>query len=468
MNESALSRATGEWTISANPRQRSSMGLLTLYLVLLFALPARLVFEPLGSTGTPAAMVALGALVLWLGSRLVPSMTTAHEPQPVRWALGFFALSILASYLAGMVGALPLNETTAADKGLIKVAILCGIALLAAEGLRDSDAVETFMGRLVIAVTAVAFVGMLQFPTGISLDFIQVPGLTANSDIVSASSRGGFFRIQSTTLHPIELAVVLAMTLPIALYRAMAAPAGWVAKWRWACVFAMLAASAMTISRTALLCLVVVLALLLPTWAPKYVAWTIVMLVGVVVVTIIAVPSVVAVFYDMVINIGADNSFKGRTDDYAVVGQFIYDRPLFGRGFGTFDPIKYVLLDNQYLGTLIETGAIGFMALITMFLVGIGSARGARKQSVHPLQRARAHAISVSLTAAMVSFVVFDAFAFPTASAMVMLMLGCAGACWRIAFKGDRTIVPAPPRPRRSKRPQGASSPNTAAEAEYV
>jgi polysaccharide biosynthesis protein PslJ len=456
MSESALSRMTGEWTISANPRQRSAMGLLTLYLALLLAIPARLVFQPLGSMGTPAAILALGALVLWLGTRLVPSLNS-QDPQPVRWALAFFALSVLASYLAGMLGALPVEETQQADEGLIKVAMLCGIALLAAEGIRDSSALETFIGRLVIGVTLVAIVGIIQFPTGLSLDFIQIPGLSANRDITSATFRGGFYRIQSTTLHPIELSVVLVMTLPLALYRAMAAPPGLVAKFRWGCVFTLLLALPMTISRTAFLCLAVVLAILMPTWEPKYVVGAVILGMLSILGIVVAVPKAVQIFYDMVVNIGSDYSFQGRTEDYALVGQFIYARPLFGRGFATFDPVKYILLDNQYLGILIELGAVGFMAVITMFLVGIGSARSARKHSTDPVGKARAHAVSASLAAAMASFAVFDAFAFPTATALVMLMLGCAGAAWRIAHNGEAPvrILPAPARtPRMPRMPR--------------
>ena len=48
---------------------------------------------------------------------------------------------------------------------------------------------------------------------------------------------------------------------------------------------------------------------------------------------------------------------------YAIAGEFIGRAPIFGRGFSTFLP-SYRILDNQYLGLLIETGIVGLVAFL--------------------------------------------------------------------------------------------------------
>ena len=69
--------------------------------------------------------------------------------------------------------------------------------------------------------------------------------------------------------------------------------------------------------------------------------------------------------------ISQDDSALSRTDSYDLAAQFIERSPVFGRGLSTFLP-SYRILDNQYLGLLIETGVVGtaaFLALLTTALV---------------------------------------------------------------------------------------------------
>ena len=60
---------------------------LTLYAVLLFLVPANLIFEPLGALGTPANVVGLVAFGWYVATRMVPSLGIASGPQPLRIAV---------------------------------------------------------------------------------------------------------------------------------------------------------------------------------------------------------------------------------------------------------------------------------------------------------------------------------------------------------------------------------------------
>jgi O-antigen ligase len=85
-----------------------------------------------------------------------------------------------------------------------------------------------------------------------------------------------------------------------------------------------------------------------------------------------------------------------------------------GRGYGTYDGLKYRILDNQYLGLLVTVGVIGTAAYLIMLLSGVTAvhrfARGKRASPVPP-------SVLLALAAGVLSFVVgsalFDVLSFP-------------------------------------------------------
>ncbi|WP_418606295.1 O-antigen ligase family protein [Georgenia sp. SUBG003] len=69
-----------------------------------------------------------------------------------------------------------------------------------------------------------------------------------------------------------------------------------------------------------------------------------------------------------------DDSVTARLDDYPVVDKFFAESPWIGRGLGTFLPEEYVLLDNQYLMSLVEGGIVLLGATIAFFVLALASA----------------------------------------------------------------------------------------------
>jgi O-antigen ligase len=113
---------------------------------------------------------------------------------------------------------------------------------------------------------------------------------------------------------------------------------------------------------------------------------------------------------------------------------------LFGRGFGTFIPSEFTppyqpvaSLDNQYLGSLIETGIVGLACLILLLLVWLFTALGARRRSRDPATRELALGLAGSSLALAFGLYVFDAFSFATVSGLMFVLLGMTGALWRLA-----------------------------------
>jgi O-antigen ligase len=91
-----------------------------------------------------------------------------------------------------------------------------------------------------------------------------------------------------------------------------------------------------------------------------------------------------------------------------------------------------LILDNQYLGTLIETGVIGLLALILVFVVPLLCARGVRRRSARPETRDLAQSLAAAVMVGMLSFATFDGLSFPMATNLLFLLLGCCGALRRL------------------------------------
>ena len=192
---------------------------LTVYVVVLFAIPARLVVGPLGGAGSPASLIGLAFLFWWLAARLVPSLGVARGFSPVRFAIGTLVGAVLASYVWSALHPLPPDQRTGADLGALTLLSLAGVTLVATDMLGSRRSVETLLRRLVIATAALAALGILQFTTGFDIsEFVKIPGLTANSALHFIGERSNFRRVSGTASHPIEMGVVLALGLPLALH----------------------------------------------------------------------------------------------------------------------------------------------------------------------------------------------------------------------------------------------------------
>ena len=406
-------------------------GLITTYTVLLFALPAQLVVGPLGASGTPAGIVGIGLVLYWLFMRLVPDSGVARGVQPIRLVVGFFGASILVAYAFGVIRPLPPEQLSGADRGILSMLSWVGVAIATADMLSTREKVDKLIKVIVVLAGVVALMGLLQFAAGVNLaDFYKIPGLKINYDVAVVSERSDFRRVAATASHPIEFGMVLAMVLPIALHTAFYAKTRrffW-----WGIVLLLGLTSPMSLSRSAILGLSIALIVLLAGW-PTGRRLAVLLVLPVFVVGLrLVIPGLVGTIKSLFTGLSSDPSIQGRTDDYAVVGKFIDQSPLVGRGFGTFLPKDFITLDNQYLGSIIETGYIGLSALICLFLVGFFTARGIRVRSFDEPTRDLAQSLAASIAVAAFGYVTFDGLGFPMVTGLLFLLLGVIGALWRL------------------------------------
>ena len=417
------------------------MSLLTTYVVLLLGLPAQLVVAPLGGAGSPAQLVGLVALLWWATYRLAHGKAGPTSGRRLRVALAALVTSVLLSYVAANLRPLGGIESRAADRGLLIVGAWCGLLLVATDGITSRGRLETLLARLTLGGGLLASLGVLQFFTGMPfIDYLHIPGLSANSDYGVVMSSRGFARPAGTALHPIEFGVVLTMILPLALHGALECRSIGFLR-RWFPVAAIALAVPISISRSAILGAVVVMVLLLPTWSRsrRRLAYGCLCLLGGVV--FIAVPGLLGTLKGSFTGVSSDSSALSRTGSYQIAGQYIARAPVTGRGFSTFLP-AYRILDNQYLGILIELGVVGLLAVLALFAVGCITARQVRRRSADVETRQLAQALAASVAAGALSFALFDAFSFPMVSGLMFLVLGLTGALCTLQSREHRPSVP--------------------------
>jgi polysaccharide biosynthesis protein PslJ len=411
--------------------------LLTVYTLLLMALPSALVFSPLGGSGGPATIFSALLMGYYIVIWLHPGFKVDRERQPVRVAGVLFACVTLAAYVSANRHTMPSLEANGADRGIITMAGWLGVLLIGVDGIDSADRLRTLLRRIVIGGTAMATLGVTQFLTGLdATKYIIIPGLTRQVAFTDLLTRDNLNRPSATAAHPLEFAAVLAMCLPLAIHQARYAPPE-LRRRRWLQVAVMGAALPMTVSRSAFLALTVAALVLLPTWPKAERRRAYVVMVISAGLMWVAIPGLLGTIRNLFFQVGTDTSSASRTGAYAAAGPYVAQHPWFGRGFGTFLPQTYVFLDDQYLGTMIETGIIGLLALLALFITGWITARSARRASADIEARDLAQCLAASIAVATVTFWTFDAMSFAIAPGLTFMLLGCAGATWRLVHTGQ-------------------------------
>lgn len=433
-----MAKATERIDVYERPRGgvwSDPAAMVVVYLALLIALPGPLVFDPLGAVGRPALLVGLVAAYWWLASRLVPELGTGdHTIQPVHWVLLPYAMFMILGYAVAHTRSLTDLEVSSANRALITLASLCGIALLTADGIVSRRRLNVVLGGVVLAGAAMAAVGIVQFATGWDpVLLIRVPGLRYDPNFAGIPTRSLFNRPYGTALHPIEFGVVSAVILPLAIHYGLYAATARARKWSWVATAMLGVAVPMALSRSGILALVVTMVFLAAGWQWRRRLTGIVYGAAFLLLMSVTIPGLIGTIRGLFANADTDPSIISRRERIPRVLDLIAERPWLGRGHGTYTPEEYFLLDNQYYETAIESGVLGVVVIVVaLFAGGIWIARGAR----HRARSEASHHLGQALAAPIAGFAVatytFDAFFYPAFTGILFLLLGAAGALWRI------------------------------------
>lgn len=422
-------RPGGDWWSDRRPLD--AVAILTLLLGLVLFIPSPLIVRPLGAVGTPANLCGLGLLVWWGLAKVGSGHGVDRGRQPLRIAL-FVVLVSLAASLIGFAQRYTIGaEKTGAVRGLLGFAALAGIALFAADGIRDVERVRVLLRRIVAGVSIVAGIGIVEFVTGFNPgQAMAVPGLVRNLELAD-QGRLLFLRVQSTALHPIELGAVLGLTLPLAVELAI-----WSEGRRrilaWVQVALIGAVLPMSLSRTGVIAATIGLVVVAWHWDGRRKLLALGALAGFVGALRLVLPAMIDGLVTIFVTVGEDESTTGRTGDYEVAATLFLERPWVGRGLSTLHPATGHIFDNQYLYTATETGLVGVVAILALFLTVLAMTRVVHHRAPDPDIRGVAQALT-GLTAAMaVVYATADMASFAIAMTLFFLLAGVTGALWRL------------------------------------
>lgn len=408
-----------------------------------YALPANLPFQ-LELYRVVVALLVLG----WGASLLVDPRSrfrrTGFEA-PLVVIFGGLVASVLAN--PGRVA----QTSTEVNKALMFFVSFILVLYLTASVIRRLDEVDFLAKTLVAGGAVVAFFAIIEARTGFNV-FNHVsrvmPFLVDQGDV------GGFVRVGTGKLrvfgsaqHPIALSAALVMLIPLALYLARR-----YRQRRWMfCALALVAASAATVSRTGIVMLAVVAVVFLwlrPRETKRL--WPVLLLAPIAI--HFALPGTLGAIKNSFFPAGGlvaeqkvqpGTSGSGRIADLGPGLQEWKRQPLLGEGFGTRivdstivgTPVPKAsalnpnvkILDDQWLGLLLETGVVGFFGWLWLFvrLIRRFGAEARRDDSERGWLLA---SLTAGVAAYAVGMATYDAFAFIQVTFLLFIFVGLGSA----------------------------------------
>lgn len=406
--------------------RRDGVSALTVYLLLLVGLPASMSVSALGDAGRPAQLFGLVLLGWWMIDFLIRPQPVPRARTAVRVAAIVFLLAMCAGYVAAVTRPISSIELSSADRGLLRVLSLLGVFLVAADGVSSRARFQTMLSRISWILGLFALLGLVQFLTGrVLIDVLRIPGLSDLGPGFGLAVRGGYSRPTSTATNPIEFGAVLGVGLALVLQQAMYGP--WRSAWRWLPTVAVGMGMAASGSRSAFIAGGIVLIGLLPSW-PKPVRHNAYFILAMsTALAVVLTPSFLRSIFELFAGSGTDDSVASRTASYDIAFHFISRYPVFGRGLGTLIS-DYRILDNQFLGTWIETGIVGLLSLILLVICGIATAESVRAHARDLAYSQLGRTLSAAIAAGGLSWLFYDGLSFPISSGFSFLILGLAAA----------------------------------------
>lgn len=398
-----------------------------------YSMPVNLPFD-LEPYRVLVAFVAGG----WLASLLVDPRVRFRR-SPLQWPLLVYALASLVSVVfnTGRISSLGVN--TDVTKALTFLVSFLLVFFVIVSVVKTKHDVDVLVQIIVGGAAVVGFFAVVESLTHYNVfDHLAgaIPFLRAKAIPYSLLHPGGTrLRVYASAQHPIALGAALTMLLPLGGYLARR-PRAYV--WRAACVLITFGAFA-TVSRTAVLMLLAGGFVFL--WLrPKSVRRLWPLLLPTLLAVHIALPGTVSGFKEGFFPKGgliaqqqgsAGGRGSGRIADIGPSLHEYWQRPLVGEGFGTrvvdLGRANALILDDQWLTTLLETGIFG--AVAWLWVIVRSCRRLGRASRADDSERGFLYAaLAASIVAFGVGMLTYDAFSFIQVTLLFFILLALGAA----------------------------------------
>jgi polysaccharide biosynthesis protein PslJ len=428
--------------------------MLFLYAAIVMFIPIRRYALPIP---LPFALEPYRAIivVLLLGLIVAAVRRKHFRWQPVVWGwpIAIFLWTMLASM---MFSSESLTETELIGTGLsnlLQLSLLTATIVLVRQLLTTERIVMALLQFIVFAGVVVGILAFVERVTRTNV-FLLLGNFLPLSLIRDAEEavRSGGARSYGSAQHPIALAVLFCMIIPLAIYLMRFSP--WPRNpinrrvvYSIAVGFLLLGLLT-TISRTATVTIGVMLlvtlilrprlgAILLAAAIPLAVIAAMVLpkLVESMILSLLDTESLIA---SQMTSIGMAG--QGRLADLAPALAEVAQSPFFGTGLGSRivegENANAYILDNQWLGTLMETGVLGVIGLVALFVwPAIRMLSFSFRSGAAPSRAFLTFAIAISAVGYATSMFLYDSFAFM--QTLLVLAMLYAIAAWAMTAKSD-------------------------------
>ena len=317
--------------------------------------------------------------------------------------------------------------------------------------VRSRQVLDLLVKTLVAGGAVVAVLAVVEARAGFT-PFTRlhelVPFLTPDPSFGGAIGRGGATRAYGPAEHPIALGAALVMLVPLAVYVVRTASARW-----WFAAAALVVGVLSTVSRTGVVMLLVV-GLVFLWLRPRETRRLWPALLPVLIVTHFAVPGTLGSLKQAFLpedglvaeqqGMAGSCSSSGRVADLGPTLGEVAEKPFLGYGFGTRittgPDSNACILDNQWLGTLLEVGALGAIAWLLLFLSVLRRLGRAAKRDDSPLGWLLV-AVTAGIAAYAVGMFTFDALGFIQVTFLLFILLGLGAAASALRPQPPKTSL---------------------------
>ncbi|WP_297082384.1 SDR family oxidoreductase, partial [uncultured Demequina sp.] len=351
---------------------------------MLFLLTAVILFVPIRRYALPIDVgpalepyrVMIVALIVAIAVAVMTGRSLTWRPVVWGWSIAIFLWTMFASLMFNAVTLTEAGAVIGPLGNVVQLGFLLSTAVIVRQLLRSERVVMILLNFMVIGGAAIGCFAFIERYFGVNV-FLQLqrflPLVLLRDD--AESLRAGGLRAYASAQHPIALSVVFCMLIPLAIYLMRHSPWPRVSLTRRllyiACIGAMGVGLLSAVSRTGVVVLGVmflVTLLLRPRVALVLaaIALPIVTLVGLVLPRLFE--STVGSFLDIDALIASQFTSigfagQGRLADLPEAFADFRVNPWAGTGVGTRvvvgDAANAQILDNQWLGSLLEAGVIG-------------------------------------------------------------------------------------------------------------
>jgi hypothetical protein len=418
------------------------------FLVMLFVVP----FDSLTITAAKPDRPLLIAIVgLWLLSIAV----LRGEVRPrlngtvLHAALLFFVLTAVLSLLLNAETLRIHGEFGLGMKKLSLLLCFATVFLITASSLRPGEA-RAFI-PLIAALGCIAALGAIwEYRTGYNVFYELggklIPGGLDLPSVATEKDATGRIPVLGPTIHPLAAAQLVAMAVPFAIVGGLYAATKQRRILYFVATLILLAGVFATQRKTGPLVLgagVITIFAFRPRQMLRMAPAGVLLLLAVPIVA----PSALGSVRDQLKPGAATStlSSRDRLSDYEAIDPEILNHPALGRGWQTYDPERYRVLDNEYLSILVGNGWVGVVAFALMLIAALVVC-GRAIRTGDPTRAPPALAAAGAVAMVAVASATFDTIAFTVVPYTFCLFLGLAAACAPV--DGKATLrVPARFRP---------------------